>query len=93
MANPIFFCFLVRIFYLLQGTARIDGTSLRGLHVCDPGLAVPAREHGDVDALQNADHDLLDALVRVVLDGDVDGHVVTVVVQLTVQGRFQLKLT
>ena len=50
-------------------------------------------EHCDVNALKEGDRDLLDRLVGVVLDGHVHRDLVAVVVQLTVQGGLQLKLT
>jgi hypothetical protein len=40
---------------------------LRGLNLDDPDVVVPTTEHGDVDALNNAHHNLLHSLARVIL--------------------------
>lgn len=79
------------LLYLLKGAAGVYGTALGGLGTGDPGFAVAAREHGDVDALKNGHHDFFDALVGVVLDGNVDGDIVPVVIELAIQGGFQLE--
>jgi hypothetical protein len=40
---------------------------LCGLNLDDPDVVVPTAEHGDVDALNNAHHNLLHSLARVIL--------------------------
>jgi hypothetical protein len=40
---------------------------LCGLNLDDPDVVVPTAEHGDVDALNHADHNLLHSLARIIL--------------------------
>ena len=56
--------------------------NLLALHLCHGALVLRRREEADVGELPHRNLDLLDSLVRVVLDVNVHGDLLTVVVQL-----------